>query len=660
MRASEYRLTGRLEAGALAELFRATRDGEPVVIKLFQELSSDLAYARALAETLRALAPAQHPGIVRDVDLGVVRRRLAVVRPEVAGFPLGLALRRLSTREVILPAAVALAWAIELLDIVQRAHEVGAVHGGITPGNVLLTPAGALRLCDFGAMRALLVTPALKKAMLGSGRSGYRAPEVHLGEEPTAAADVYSVGAILYELLTLREPGRGLDARGRGGAGGRTRRDAVPPPSRIDRRLNARLDAPVMRALEVTASRRFRTAGDFGAALRHSLAESGGVPSGEELRRCVAELSAPLSASSEVPFSEPFSLDPVEGGELAGAGERTVVRDERPAFSRGRVRLQTFPEGAPGTDAPPAVAAYRPDAVRLAGDARSDLEPQRDDTDPGQAGPLENGWEAPPGQAPSKRVNERGERTVVRPPRVKVIEDFSREEPLPELTVTRSGKRRRAPPEVSLGREPTWGRLEPKREGRSAPQPRAPVPAPVPASAPPPTARAPRTDERRMLEAVRRNQRWLLAVSGLALLGALGFAAAIWKLRSERSRGVPKSVTPPPVVRVQSPSVPAQSTAASAAAPRAAKPPPQLAWDAPPPRREAGFLDVRSNVQASVSIDGARAREHTPLHRYRVRPGQRKIVVEALATGDRRELTVTVIRGSSASVEVVDLKGGPR
>jgi serine/threonine-protein kinase len=88
-------------------------------------------------------------------------------------------------------------------------------------------------------------------------------------------------------------------------------------------------------------------------------------------------------------------------------------------------------------------------------------------------------------------------------------------------------------------------------------------------------------------------------------------------------------------------------------------PAPEIEWDSPPPRRQAGFLNVRATVPAYVYVDGARVRRHTPLRRYRVRPGRRKIAVEAIATGDRHEFTVVISRGRVRTIQELGLKGAP-
>ncbi|HYO70934.1 MAG TPA: protein kinase, partial [Archangium sp.] len=242
-----YRLTGRIEAGDLAELYEAVQEpgGPRVIIKLFHPKTSDPRYATTLAGVYSVLNPLNPEGVVPVLDMGFVKQRLAVVREAVDGHTLGTALHRLNTKEVLLPPATALWLIIQLLESVERAHAAGGIHGSITPGNVLLSRGGLPSVCDFGALQALLAVPELKRAFAGRGRSAYRAPEVGRGEPPDVLSDIYSIGAIAYELLTLREaviPDGGVS----------TRRAGLPPPSRLDRRLHARLDPIILRALEAT------------------------------------------------------------------------------------------------------------------------------------------------------------------------------------------------------------------------------------------------------------------------------------------------------------------------------------------------------------------------------------------------------------------------
>ena len=349
---STYRLTGRIEAGELADLYDAVQEpaGLKVVIKLFHPKTSDPRYATTLASTYSVLNPLRSEGLVHVLDVGFVKNRLAVVREAVEGSSLGVALQRLNTKEVLLPPAVALGLVIQLLESVERAHAAGIVHGAITPGNVLLSRSGVPQVCDFGALHALLAVPELKRAFVGRGRSAYRAPEVSRGGEPDTLSDLYSIGAILYELLTLRE------AVIPDGGGISTRRAGLPPPSRLDRRIHARLDPLILRALEATPTRRFRSCAELAAALRGFLSNQGGLPGLEEQRRFMAELlpnEVSYGASGPVPFTERFTLTPISGVSLAQVSadvlEKSLVA--RPSFSPALSDADTM-------DAPPAFEEY--------------------------------------------------------------------------------------------------------------------------------------------------------------------------------------------------------------------------------------------------------------------------------------------------------------
>ncbi|WP_193429635.1 serine/threonine protein kinase [Corallococcus soli] len=633
-----YRLIGRTEAGDLAELYGALLVPTiPVAVKLFLQRTSDPAYARELAETVRRLQPVRHPGILHVVDLGFVRQRLAVVREDVDGFTLGIALQRLNTKEVLLPPTVALSIVIQLLEAVQLAHDAGVVHGALTPGNLLLSREGYPAICDFGALHALLAVPQLKRTFAHRGRSAYRAPEVTRGEPPTAASDVYSLGAIAYELLTLREavvPGSGVS----------TRREALPPPSRLDRRLNARLDPAVMRALDPAPQRRFRSCGEFAQALRNFLSTGGGLPGSEDVARFVSELfpnEVSIAAPGPVPFAEPFQLEPVSGAEMedlhAEEHEASIV--QRAPYTRA----PTEEEASANTqEAAPGFEEYRPqdyapdaqapeEAAPVPGDARS--------TDPAHAGPLEQGWDAPPGvlaQKSRRQVLPQGgadghsSTRVGRNPRMKVVEDFSSPPPLGDDEPPAPSERRAAlrPARGAAGRSPAQetlllssvgpsqpganrgadGAELPRQERRGRAEPTEALPA-EPGNAPARRAGAPGRDDGRprhdmavpapsdrhlppaqrfdtvetprmeAVDMVRRRKRLRFIAVGIASVGLFIFAVAVWRLGLE-------SAPPPPPLPRYDPNAPVAAGSPSSTQLRPIAPPP------PAPPRAAASQDL--------------------------------------------------------------------
>ncbi len=304
-----------------------------MIVKLFHPRTSDASYARVVAGVENQLQRLTQPGIAHVHRVGLAKQRLAIVRDDFGRFTLGQALTRLNTREVYLPPAVALSLVIELLEVLETAHAVGVVHGAITPGNVLLAEDGRVGVADFGALAALQASPSLRKAFAGKGRSSYRAPELGGSEPATIASDLYALGALAYELLTLREASTGHSALP-------TRNEKLPPPSRLVRSLSTRIDPVVMRALELDPTRRPRSCAEFAAALREYLFANGGMPEQADLRTFVDDLfpkDVVLGALGPVPF-ETFDIEDITGVlEIQAEFSEVAVR---PPFSGGEIGHQ--------------------------------------------------------------------------------------------------------------------------------------------------------------------------------------------------------------------------------------------------------------------------------------------------------------------------------
>jgi serine/threonine-protein kinase len=663
---SAYRLTGRVESGELAELYEAVQEpgGPKVVIKLFHPKTSDPRYAGVIAGTYSALNPLGAGGLVPVLGLGFVKNRLAVVRESVDGYTLGTALQRLNTREILLPPPIALSLIIQLLETVERAHAAGVVHGALTPGNVLLSRAGQLAVCDFGALQALLAVPELKRGFAGRGRGAYRAPELGQGDSPDVLADIYSIGAMAYELLTLREaviPDGGVS----------TRRAGLPPPSRLDRRVHARLDPILLRALEGMPSRRFRSCAEFASSLRNFLSTNGGLPVADELRRFVAELfpnEVSYGALGPVPFSERFTLTPISGVSLAQVSaddlDKSVVM--RPSYSPALSEADTM-------EAPPAFEEYQPEPrvapapvaapaldrrvldstfIFTQGAPPEQVAPEMRGTPPAED---EATWVAPPGAAPYKPrrspvlpggAAKEGTR-IGKHPRMRVVEDFSRTpaqpEPEtgdaedridtakvePEETVSRS---QRTEGTVSRARLPPSQVREPDRSYIPMPPPTAPELSAAKGQ--------PRlfTEERNLLADARRRRRMLTLVGIIALVGAVFFALGVWKFSQQ-----PQLETDPKVSAVsgaveeylqQPPATPSESPTRSTPAD------PVVVSEGAEEGRKGGlaYVSLNANLPARAYIDGVRVKRNLPLVRYPVRPGTRQIIIETLGTPRQREL----------------------
>jgi eukaryotic-like serine/threonine-protein kinase len=199
-----YRLERPLGHGGMASVFLA-RDTEldrAVALKLLAEnLGGDESVRRRFVREARLAARLSHPNVVSVYDAGEDEGRPYIVMEHIEGESLADVLAARGR----LPADEARGLALQAAQGLAHAHEAGLVHRDIKPQNLILRDDGTIKVADFGIARAAEET-ALTQAGTILGTAAYLAPEQALGEEVTAAADVYSLGAVLYELLTGRPP----------------------------------------------------------------------------------------------------------------------------------------------------------------------------------------------------------------------------------------------------------------------------------------------------------------------------------------------------------------------------------------------------------------------------------------------------------------------
>lgn len=260
--AGHYQFERELGAGAFATVFlaRDLRLERLVAIKVLNlEPSTDVDEIRFLRE-IRYLASLQHPNIVPVHDSGHVEELLYYVMPYVRGE----SLRELIDREKQLAIADAIRITAEISDALDCAHRAGVIHRDIKPENILLSGSHPM-LADFGVARAINVSRGKRLTHTGLGSPGtpaYMSPEQMIGgREPDSRTDIYSLGCVLYEMLTGKAPFEG--------PGGFVERFTEPAPSaRVIRRdVSPALDRVVSKALGRTPEERFGTPAEMGNAL---------------------------------------------------------------------------------------------------------------------------------------------------------------------------------------------------------------------------------------------------------------------------------------------------------------------------------------------------------------------------------------------------------
>ena len=200
-----YELEDTLGVGGMSTVYRAHDRvlERPVAVKvLHTRLGADAESVRRFRGEARAVARLSHPNIIAVLDRGVSDGREFIVLELVEGDDL----RRVLDRDGRLPVARALAVVLDVAAGLAYAHDNGFVHRDVKPQNILVTPDGAAKLVDFGIARAARGGSAETLTGTLLGTSAYISPEQAQGQQVTPASDVYSLGVVLYELLTGSVP----------------------------------------------------------------------------------------------------------------------------------------------------------------------------------------------------------------------------------------------------------------------------------------------------------------------------------------------------------------------------------------------------------------------------------------------------------------------
>jgi serine/threonine protein kinase len=281
--AQRYELEELVGTGGMSSVFRAhdrLLDRKVALKVLHQQYAADEEYLERFRREARSVAALSHPNIVTVIDRGDHEGRQFIVFEYIEGENL----KRLIERRGPAPVATALELAMQIARGLSFAHQQGLVHRDVKPQNVLLNGDGQAKVTDFGIARSLDVQHGMTQTGTVLGTSDYIAPEQAQGQRVDEHTDVYSLGVVLYELLTTEVPFPGENF-----VAVAMRHINEPPPPIRDKRPDVppRVEAAVQKAMAKRPEDRFPTMVEFCHELEACLAEL--QSAGTQIARPVSE-----------------------------------------------------------------------------------------------------------------------------------------------------------------------------------------------------------------------------------------------------------------------------------------------------------------------------------------------------------------------------------
>ena len=290
--AQRYRVVALAGRGGMGEVYRAedVTLGQVVALKFLPEaLTQDAAALARFHAEVRTARQVSHPNVCRVFDIGEADGTLFLTMEYVDGEDLASVVRRIGR----LSPDKATEIARQICAGLAAAHERGVIHRDLKPANVMLDGAGKIRITDFGLAG---IAATIQGAEVRAGTPAYMAPEQLAGREVSARSDIYSLGLILYEILTGK---RAFEASTLPELIKLREQGTITNPSTLVRDLDPLIERVILRCLELQPEKRPSTALQVAAAL----------PGGDPLAAALAAGETPspemVAASGETECMRP-------------------------------------------------------------------------------------------------------------------------------------------------------------------------------------------------------------------------------------------------------------------------------------------------------------------------------------------------------------------
>ena len=311
---NRYKIISKIGVGGMADVFKGedTLLGRPVAVKiLHSNFAGDDDFVARFKREAQAAGKLSHPNIVSMYDVGFDQGYHYIVMEYIEGETL----KEYITRHERLSIDNAVNFTIAIAEGLEHAHAMGIVHCDIKPHNVLITKQGRIKVTDFGIARAMNAGTTMMYTNSIMGSAHYLSPEQASGKPVNGSTDIYSLGAVLYEMLTGRVPYEGETPIS---VALKHVRERLIPPTRYNPSIPTLLEAAVIKALAKRPEDRFSNITEMIAALRMSQ----GFVNSNSGRRAPHDFGTQvMTPVPETSYGEPDEEDEVYyGGETQPEG----------------------------------------------------------------------------------------------------------------------------------------------------------------------------------------------------------------------------------------------------------------------------------------------------------------------------------------------------
>ncbi len=300
MARGRYHVVSKIAKGGMAEIFLALQKGEqgfqkPVVLKrILPALAADPKFVRMFVDEAHIASRLNHSNLVQVLDLGKSGDQYFLVLEFVDGWSLEQVRRRAQQAKLKLPIPLALQIVGALCRGLAYVHTrernglpLGIVHRDVTPQNVLLSQQGEVKLADFGIAKAVGRTEKSATGVI-KGKFAYMSPEQSQARPLDGRSDLFSVGTVLYLLITGRKP---FDGQTDADVLMAVRRARPEKPSKVVRDLNPDVERLINRALRADPAKRWQSAEQMADRIDAILVKLGQPSGPAPLKRWLETLS---------------------------------------------------------------------------------------------------------------------------------------------------------------------------------------------------------------------------------------------------------------------------------------------------------------------------------------------------------------------------------